>query len=62
MAKPNVDLEKCIGCGACASLCDEVFTLEDSTGKIKVKDADYEKNAECIKEAVDSCPANAIEL
>lgn len=62
MAKPNVDLEKCIGCGACASLCSEVFTLEDSTGKIMVKDADYEKNAECIKEAADSCPANAIEL
>lgn len=62
MGKPTVDLEKCIGCGACASLCSEVFSLDDNTGKIKVLDTDYAKNAECIKEAVDSCPANAIEL
>ena len=54
MVKVNKDL--CIGCGTCASMCDEVFEMKD--GKAKVKSG--AKNSDCIKEAKDSCPVNAI--
>lgn len=57
----KINKEKCIGCGLCVSLCPEVFELgEDGKSKIK-KDANLEKNSQCVKEAKDSCPAGAIE-
>ena len=53
----SVDKEKCIGCGTCASICEEVFEIKD--GKAFVKSgADTSKS--CIKEAIDSCPVDAI--
>jgi len=56
----KVNREKCIGCGMCQSLCPEVFELED--GKAKVKDnVDVKKYKDCIKEAKESCPMQAIE-
>ena len=51
----SVDKEKCIGCGACASTCPEVFEMND--GKAKVKS---QKDLLCVKEATESCPVNAI--
>ena len=57
----KVDKEKCIGCGLCPNICPEVFELGED-GKARVKDgADLEKNKDCIKEAVESCPVGAIE-
>lgn len=56
----KVDQNVCIGCGLCTSICSGVFELEDD-GKSHVKaGADLKKNAKCIKEAIDSCPVNAI--
>lgn len=56
----KVDKNTCIGCGACASICPEVFEMGDD-GKSHVKpNADVKKNVKCIKEAIDSCPVNAI--
>lgn len=58
---PKVDKEKCIGCGYCHSVCPDVFELgEDGKSQVK-KDADLEKNEECIKEAMRGCPMGAIE-
>ena len=51
----TVDKEKCIGCGLCVQVCDEVFEM--SEGKAKVK---AQKDIPCVKEAVKSCPVNAI--
>lgn len=52
----NVDQEKCIGCGACVSVCPNVFEMGDD-GKSHVKDP----NAECDSEtAKNSCPVGAI--
>lgn len=50
----KIDKEKCIGCGACVSVCEEGFKLKD--GKAEVKNA----NAKCIKEGANACPVNAI--
>ncbi len=58
--KVNQDL--CIGCGTCVSMCEEVFEL-DGEGKSQVKkSADLAKNQDCIKESVDACPVQAIEV
>jgi ferredoxin len=53
----KVNSKKCIGCGLCVSICPEIFEM-DSEGKSKVK---KEKNIPCLKEAIESCPMEAIE-
>jgi len=57
--KPSVNQETCIGCGTCESICPNVFKI-DGGGKAQIQDADYDANKDCIKEAADSCPVNAI--
>jgi ferredoxin len=54
----KVDKETCIGCGACASICEEVFEMKD--GKSHVKAGQESSKAGCVKEAVEACPVNAI--
>ena len=58
MAKITINKEKCIGCGTCESLCPEVFKIgEDEKSKV------INPKGKCdLKEAVDSCPANAISV
>ncbi|MEM0465700.1 MAG: ferredoxin [Candidatus Pacearchaeota archaeon] len=56
----KVDTETCIGCGACVSICEEVFEIKD--GKAHVKEGQEKSKASCVKEAVDSCPVNAISI
>lgn len=53
----KIDKEKCIGCGLCASVCEEVFEIDESEGKAKVK---AQKKLPCVKEAIESCPTQAI--
>jgi len=55
---PTVDKKKCIGCGACASICEEVFEMKD--GKSVVKKGQEKSKIPCIKEAADACPVSAI--
>jgi len=54
----KVDKEKCIGCGACAAVCEQVFEIKD--GKSFVKKGQEKSKAPCVKEAIDSCPVSAI--
>jgi len=57
--KVTVDQELCIGCGACANLCPEVFTLNDE-GKSEVLD---QTGAGCdVEVAANSCPVGAIKV
>jgi ferredoxin len=57
MANIKVDQNLCIGCGACVSMCPQVFKLEE--GKSKVFSA--EQNCPCdLQEVMDSCPVSAI--
>lgn len=55
-----IDEELCVGCGACASLCPEVFELQDD-GKAKViNEEGYEKcNCDIV---VNSCPVGVIKI
>ena len=54
----NVKVEdSCIACGACESICDKVFTVEDMA---KVNGAEVAANEDSVKEAAESCPVGAI--
>lgn len=58
--KLKVNKDACIGCGACAAMCDEVFEIGDD-GYAVAKDIEIEDE---IKEdaisAMESCPTGAI--
>ena len=54
----KVDKNTCIGCGACASICETVFEMKN--GKSSIKKGQEKSKIPCVKEAADSCPVNAI--
>lgn len=47
----------CIACGACESICDAVFTVEDVA---VVNQSAVADNMDCVKEAADACPVGVI--
>ena len=49
--------EGCISCGACESICDAVFSVEDV---VVMNDAGISGNEDAVKEAADSCPVSVI--
>ena len=51
----KINKKKCIGCGACVSTCPQVFEMDGDKAKVKAQ-----KDIPCVKEAIDSCPAGAI--
>ena len=54
----NVRIEDgCISCGACESICEAVFTVEDV---VKVNASAIAANEEAVKEAADACPVSVI--
>ena len=55
--KVAIDKKKCIGCGACAAICQKVFSM-DKDGKAKAKTANTQE--QCAKEEADACPTSAI--
>lgn len=59
--KFKVDKDMCIGCGACQSLCEEVFEIGDD-GYAEAKDEEItdEQVKENAVNAMESCPTNAI--
>lgn len=56
----RIDEERCTGCGICVDICPGVFELGES-GSAFVKDSGR-ADADCVKEAVESCPSEAIIL
>ncbi|RLF23015.1 MAG: ferredoxin [Thermoprotei archaeon] len=68
-----VDRAKCVSCKAVATICPQVFVMGEDNGKSRVVDQ-YSKKLtdeisigeipdelyECVKEAADYCPVNAI--
>ena len=58
VATLQLDIKKCIGCGACLAVCPhEVFTLESDKAKIRDLDACMECGA-CAK----NCPVDALSV
>ncbi len=51
--------DSCIACGACASICDAVFQIEDTA---VVNESAVAANEDGVKEAADACPVGAIEI
>jgi ferredoxin len=58
MKNPKIDEQKCIGCGTCAAIALNTFTLGDN-GKAKVTNPTGDPE-DVIQSAVDSCPVGAI--
>jgi len=59
--KLEVDKNKCLGCGLCVSICPAVFELKNGKSQVKEK-TDLEKHKDCIKEAAENCPVDAIKV
>ena len=58
--KVKVNQEACIGCGACTSVADDLFEINDdglSTAKVDKVPEDKEQAA---KDAIETCPTGAI--
>ena len=49
----------CIACGACESICEAVFKVEDIA---IVNEAAVADNMDCVKEAADACPVAVITI
>jgi len=47
----------CIVCGACESICEAVFTIEDVA---IVNEANIAGNEDAIREAAEACPVSVI--
>ncbi|MFP4013745.1 MAG: ferredoxin [Chitinispirillaceae bacterium] len=60
--KASVDLEACIGCELCPSVCPDVFKMGDD-GLAHTITEDVPSDAEAAaQEAAESCPVNAINI
>ncbi|MBR2828686.1 MAG: ferredoxin [Bacilli bacterium] len=59
--KVKVNQDACIGCGACLSIAEDLFELnEDGLSHAKVEEVPEDKQDQA-KEAIESCPTGAIE-
>ncbi|MBM4177573.1 ferredoxin [Candidatus Gribaldobacteria bacterium] len=58
---------KCIGCGACSTVCPDVFKITND-GKSSLKDVELkdlqaiESEIACAKEAAGICPVKCIQI
>ncbi|MBU1002860.1 MAG: ferredoxin [Proteobacteria bacterium] len=50
--------DECMGCESCVELCPDVFEMNEDGDKAVVIAPD--STADCVEEAIDSCPAEAI--
>lgn len=60
--KINVNRDACIGCGACAAICEDVFEMDDEGLSVAKVDEVGEELKQSVQDAADSCPTGAIEL
>jgi len=61
--KIEFDKDGCIGCGACASVCEENWEIveEDDGYKAKPKNTELKEEG-CNKEAEEVCPVRVIKI
>jgi ferredoxin len=53
--------DDCTACEVCVGLCPEVFEMGEEKAVV-IRCADLAGNAECIQEAIESCPVEAITI
>ena len=53
-----IDDDACMGCEACVETCPDAFEMNSDGDKAIAKETDAE--ADCVDEAIDACPAEAI--
>ena len=58
--KANVDREKCISCGLCASICPDVFEMDDEEISVVIVDEIPSDSESCAIDAQEGCPTDAI--
>ena len=57
----KVEDDLCTGCGLCEETCPGIFKLNEDDDIAEVVKTDYDENdEECIEEAIESCPTEAI--
>jgi ferredoxin len=56
-----IDTDACTGCGLCADVCPSVFSMEDDIAVV-VAAMVSDEDEDCVGEAVESCPVEAIGL
>ena len=57
--KVTIDVDACIGCGLCVSVCPEVYKMEDDKAVVFVSAIPKGAEGACRKAAED-CPVTAI--
>ena len=60
--KVKVNRDSCIGCGACAAICDDVFEIDDEGLSTLKKEVVEEDQKQEVLDAQDSCPTCALEV
>lgn len=60
MMKVAVNKDACIGCGACAAICEALFTLNDEGLSTLKKEEVKEEEKQEVRDAAESCPTGAI--
>ena len=58
--KVKVNSDACIGCGACTSIAEGVFEINDDGISEAVVDVVSDDKVDSVKEAIESCPTAAI--
>ena len=72
-AKVTIETEECIGCGACAAVCEKHWEIDSSDMKSHIKKGKKEKNGkeeleisdseiDANMEAAETCPVNCIHI
>lgn len=59
--KIKVNRDACIGCGACAAICDSVFEIDDEGLSVAKKEEVKEEEKQAVIDSAESCPTGAIE-
>ncbi len=76
--KIKLDVKKCIGCGACQAMCNGKFfeiredgnshliSPDEKQAKVEIKgdveELKVEEKEDCIEDAIEICPVDAIEF
>lgn len=60
--KVVLNRDACIGCGACATLCEDIFEIDNEGFSKVIKEEVKDEEVELTRDAIESCPTGAIAL